>query len=244
MSKKMATVFVLLMTIHRTFAQESALDAIYQLAPWKAVNAGLSNGFASCGDVLKRGNFGFVIFSEHGGEGVIMDGVVHRFSSDGAISAVAATDTVSFAIVKIFEANQSGIRAEELSLSELTGFFDTIMMTKNLPVAIKVDGDFAGVKLTFAAKPSASDTPTEPKPAERESDRSLKNVTGTLVGFRLPSYFGEALPAGYRWYFIKRDKTIGGRVLDLRVRNIRFDFDYSHRLHTEFPAWGEFYSMP
>lgn len=243
MHKKLIAFFLSVCAFQTLSAQESAMDAVYQLAPWKAVNAGLYHGFTTCADILRRGDFGVVLFESADGEGVILDGATYRFLPGGEAVSVAATNTVCFAMVKVFEANQSGIRAEELALSDLTNLFDAMLQTRNLPVAVKVDGDFATLKIASVPRQSVP-YPPWPQVTEQQGVQSLKNVTGTLIGFRCPDYFGETSPSGYRFYFIRRDKKLGGRVLDLRVRNIRFDFDYSHRLYVEFPAWGEFYSMP
>ncbi len=231
------------MAVSWSMAQESAMDAVHQLATWKSVGAGLYQGFASCADLMKRSDFGILLFEGLDGDGILLDGRAYRFLPNGEAVAAEPTNTVCFGMVKVFESNQSGIRAEQLSLNELLGLFDTMLQTKNLPVAVKVDGDFATIRIASLTKQSAP-YPTLQQVLEQQSDRLLTNVTGTLVGFRTPDYFGETSPTGYRLYFIKRDKKMGGRVLDLRARNVRFDFDYSHRLHIELPAWGEFYNLP
>lgn len=243
MRKWILAAALLALSVPPVRAQDSAADAIYQIATWKGVNAGLFQGVASCADVLKRGDFGIGVFEALDGECIILDGHAYRVGSNGELQTASATNRLCFAMVKLFDANQSGIRAEPLSFSELLELFDSMLQTKNLPLAIKVDGDFSNVTLAGVAK-QAEPYPPFSQALESQTTQTLKNVTGTLVGFRMPSYFGEASPTGYRLYFLKRDRTVGGRVLDLRVRNMRFDFDYSHRLHTELPAWGEFYALP
>lgn len=243
MHKKLLALALSLYAFQSLSAQESAMDAVYQLAPWKAVHAGLYQGFATCGEILRRGDLGFVILESLEGEGIILDGKTYGFAAGGEVVPVAATNPVCFAVVKVFDANQSGIRAEEMDLSDLMKLFDTMLQTRNLPVAVKLEGDFATVKIASVPKQSMP-YPPWPQAMEQQQVQSLTNVTGTVTGFRFPEYLGETSPAGYRFYFIRRDRKVGGRVLNLRVRNIRFDFDYSHRLHIEFPAWGEFYSMP
>lgn len=232
-----------LVLAHPLFAEDTALDAVYQLSTWKALNAGLYQGFTTCADILRRGDFGIGFFASLDGEYVIMDGKPYRIATDGTITDAVATDRICFATAKIFEADQSGIRAEMLNLSDLLELFDKILQTRNLPMAVKIDGDFAEVALAAVSK-QAEPYPPFSEALSGQSTRKLTNVTGTVIGFRYPSYLAEATPSGYRLYFLKRDRSLGGRVLDLRARNIRFDFDYSHRLYVDLPNWGEFYSLP
>jgi acetolactate decarboxylase len=243
MRKTIFAAALLILASQAARAQESAADAIYQIATWKSLNAGLYQGFTTCADLLKRGDFGFGVFEALDGECVILDGRAYRILANGEVQPAAATNRLCFAMVKLFEPNQSGIRAETLSLAEMQDLFDNMLQTRNLPLAVKFDGDFVAVTIAAVSR-QAPPYPPLSQALQNETTQTLKNVTGTVIGFRMPSYFGEASPAGYRLYFMKRDRALGGRVLDLRARNMRFDFDYSHRLHTELPAWGEFYSMP
>lgn len=42
----------------------------------------------------------------------------------------------------------------------------------------------------------------------------LRDVQGTLVGFRLPQYLKETNVAGYHFHFITSDRKAGGHLLD------------------------------
>jgi acetolactate decarboxylase len=42
----------------------------------------------------------------------------------------------------------------------------------------------------------------------------LRNVQGTLVGFRLPQYLGDVNVAGYHFHFLRSDRKAGGHLLD------------------------------
>lgn len=49
----------------------------------------------------------------------------------------------------------------------------------------------------------------------------LRNVQGTLVGFRLPQYLKEVNAAGYHFHFITEDVKTGGHLLDGEFLNTR-----------------------
>lgn len=42
----------------------------------------------------------------------------------------------------------------------------------------------------------------------------LRNVRGTLVGFRMPRYLKSVNQAGYHFHFITSDRRAGGHLLD------------------------------
>lgn len=227
--------------LFRTVALDSVLDAVYQVAVWEALEATGCQGFVSADEVLRRADFGYGRFAKTEQDAIFFEGRLYRVEGDARISVAAVTNKLCFAAAKLFEADQSGIRAEVWDRSTTTARFDEMLMTRSLPVALKLDGDFAFVTVAAASKTGSSQE-------SHDTDKitgtvTLTNVTGTILGFRYPEYLKGVGPTGYRLYFLKRDKTRGGPVVDFQVRNMRFEFDYSHRFHLELPAWGEFYSF-
>jgi acetolactate decarboxylase len=63
----------------------------------------------------------------------------------------------------------------------------------------------------------------------------LNNVTGTTVGFRLPSYMNEINVAGYHLHFITDDETAGGHLLDCIVRDATIEIDYTYDYELALP---------
>jgi acetolactate decarboxylase len=47
----------------------------------------------------------------------------------------------------------------------------------------------------------------------------LRNMQGTLVGFRLPQYFKDVNVAGYHFHFVTNDCKKGGHLLDGQFLN-------------------------
>ena len=63
----------------------------------------------------------------------------------------------------------------------------------------------------------------------------LRDVSGTLVGFRFPDYASGLEVAGYHLHFITDDRRRGGHVLEYRARAGRLRIDTSSELHVELP---------
>jgi acetolactate decarboxylase len=81
---------------------------------------------------------------------------------------------------------------------------------------------------------------TEPYPTlaeviENQTIFKLNNVTGTAVGFRLPSYMDEINVSGYHLHFITDDENSGGHVLECIVRNATIEIDYTYDYELVLP---------
>ena len=63
----------------------------------------------------------------------------------------------------------------------------------------------------------------------------LTGVSGTMVGFRFPSYAEGIEVGGYHLHFISEDRSRGGHVLDSRSRRLHVRLDPSNDLHVELP---------
>ncbi len=81
------------------------------------------------------------------------------------------------------------------------------------PCAIRIDGHFKSVKVRSV--------PRQEKPyqgledaVKHQTEFQLKNVSGTLVGFRFPHYMDGVNVPGYHFHFITADKKAGGHALD------------------------------
>jgi acetolactate decarboxylase len=53
----------------------------------------------------------------------------------------------------------------------------------------------------------------------------LRNVRGTLVGFRLPQYLNGVNVGGYHFHFVTNDRRAGGHVIDGTFVNPIADLD-------------------
>jgi acetolactate decarboxylase len=63
----------------------------------------------------------------------------------------------------------------------------------------------------------------------------LAEVSGTMLGFRFPTWVEGIEVAGYHLHFISEDCARGGHVLDSRSAQLRVRLDASDDLHVELP---------
>ena len=112
---------------------------------------------------------------------------------------------------------------------------DSLMDGPNLFYAIRLDGDFSSVKTRSVPRQ------VKPYPHLEEVARSqpvfqLKNVRGTLAGFRFPDYTRGLNVPGFHLHFLTEDKRAGGHVLDLELERGELAIDSTSQFHMELPT--------
>lgn len=63
----------------------------------------------------------------------------------------------------------------------------------------------------------------------------LENVSGTIVGFRVPGYLEGVNVPGYHMHFLTTDRKAGGHVLAFRANRLRVAADVSTTVHVDLP---------
>ena len=63
----------------------------------------------------------------------------------------------------------------------------------------------------------------------------LENVSGTIVGFRVPGYLEGVNVPGYHMHFLTADRKAGGHVLAFRANRLRVAADTLTTVHVDLP---------
>ena len=214
-------------------------DTLYQVSTLPALGAGLYEGFRPYEDILGKGDFGIGTFNGLEGEMILLDGVVYQVLVDGTVMRPEPTSLSPFATVKFFKPEQTGDIADAMDYKETAALLDGLLVTKNVPIAIRIEGVFEYVK---ARSVPAQEQPYPTLSAALEHQRifEMTNVTGTAVGFRFPTALAGVQADGYHLHFITQDRQAGGHLLDFRLRDVRYEVDYAYDMLLEFPQTAEF----
>ncbi len=84
----------------------------------------------------------------------------------------------------------------------------------NLPYAIRLKGNFPYLKVRSVPKQTPPYQPLKDVVSQQQIVFELRNVRGTLVGFRLPQYLKDVNVAGYHFHFLADDLKAGGHLLE------------------------------
>ncbi len=215
-------------------SQSGSRELMFQVAAFKPFAQGEYAGITTFDELVKHGDFGLGTLDGLDGEMVAINGVFYQIPTDGIAKQIASTEETPFALVTFFETDQTLYVAEAMNYSELKTYIDQNISPENAMYAIKIHGVYDYAKTRSVPKQ------TEPYPnltavIENQVIFSLNDVTGTIAGFRLPSYMNEINVAGYHCHFITDDETAGGHVLDCIVRNATIEIDYVYDYELVLP---------
>jgi acetolactate decarboxylase len=200
---------------------------ITQVSVIKALMLGRYDGVTPITELLHCGDFGLGTLDHLDGELIVLDGRPYQVRGDGVVVAVGSDRSTPFAIVIPFEPDGELPCPRVGNLADLDARLDDALEQKNNFLAVRVDGRFAAITLRSVH----CQEPPYRRLADVVKGQSVwthTEVSGTLVGFRSPAWVGGLNVPGYHWHFLSDDRTVGGHVLDCRVREGRVQYEVCH----------------
>jgi acetolactate decarboxylase len=197
---------------------------ITQVSVIDALMIGRYDGLMPIAELLRYGDFGVGTLDHLDGELIVLDGRAYQARGDGKVVPVDPSRSTPFAVVTPFEPDGESRSIEAGSLQALGGWLDEALRPKNDFLAVRVDGRFASITLRSVPR---QEPPYRPlgEVARSQSVWTHRDVSGTLLGIRCPSWVDKLNVPGYHWHFLSDDREIGGHVLDCRVEGGRVRYD-------------------
>lgn len=148
-----------------------------------------------------------------------LDGRFYRITADGTAHPVQGTWKTPFAAVSYFDRDRKAAIDKEMTFPELLKYLDSLLPSPNIFYAIRIEGDFGYIKTRSVPRQSRP-YPKLTEVVAGQPTFDLKEIKGSLVGFRCPYYVKGVNVPGYHFHFIDSAKTKGGHVLDLRLGRV------------------------
>jgi len=216
-------------------------DILFQYSVLSSLLVGVYDGEMTYAEIKQYGDFGLGTFNALDGEMIEINHQVYQIKADGIAYQVDDDMKTPFAVVTYFEADQTVILNETMSLVELKEYLDTLLPTENIPYAVKINGKFSYIKTRSVPRQ------TKPYPPlldviKEQPIFEFNEIEGVLVGFRLPSYMEGANAPGYHFHFITKDRDAGGHVLECELQDVNIEIDYTDEWHTVLPEDDQFYN--
>jgi acetolactate decarboxylase len=199
--------------------QKFQRHAGYQVSTLGALNVGVYEGATTIGELKERGDFGLGTFDGLEGEMVALNGNFFQVKTDGVPIRVNKNAKTSFASVVSFSKEKTLQMSGLMTYPGLQEEIDRQLSTRNLPQAIRVYGVFPSLKVRSVPKQTIPYPPLAQVVKEQQKIFELRNVRGTLVGFRMPQYMSSVNVMGYHFHFIASDFKTGGHLLDGQFLN-------------------------
>ena len=178
--------------------------------------AGVYDGAMTLGELKKHGDFGIGTFDRLDGEMMLYQGKVYQIRADGKVATPPDRLTTPFAAATRFQPEKSIALATPNTYAEICRLIDQAVPNQNIFAAIQITGAFAAMHTRSVP---AQDKPYRPlaEVTKTQPEFHMKNLSGTIVGFRLPPYVKGINVPGYHLHFLSADKTCGGHILDFQL---------------------------
>jgi acetolactate decarboxylase len=210
-------------------------DALVQYSLIAALATGDYADGAPLRQVLADGDFGIGTFDRLDGEMIVLEGQMYQALGDGTVRAADLESTTPFAAVTFFKEDGQIKDVAAATLDDLDKQLDHRLPRHNSPYAIRIDAAFT--ELTLRSVPAQA-PPYQPlvDVVKHQATWQHRDVRGTMIGLRCPSWVGTLNVAGYHWHFLSDDHKIGGHVLACQFRDGLLRYDECTSLVIRVPA--------
>lgn len=212
-------------------------DTVTQVSILDALLARQFDGYLPCEELLKYGDLGIGTFDRMDGEMIIVDGNLYQARGDGKVYRPDPENRTPFATVCVFRADQTWTVSDAINVEALHNMIDEKASNLNVFCAIRVEGSFSYMKtqtLQIQSKPY----PPTAEVVRACVQREIRDVSGTIVGFRCPPYVRGINDPGYHLHFLSDDKMQGGHVLDFVMEQGDCAIDICGNHHVILPEDG------
>jgi len=216
-----------------TLTQVSTIDALL---------AGAYDGQMPTGQLLRYGDFGIGTFDALEGEMIVLDGTVYQALADGTVRTMPLDTTTPFACVSSFWPDMTTCLHGAHSKETFQKAADELAPDQNLFLAVQFDGHFTSMKVRSVPKQEKPYPPLA-EVTEHQSVFEYTGVSGTLLGFRSPSFAKGINVPGWHLHFISDDKTKAGHILDFTAAGGNLQLDVCNRFYMILPDQGQFAAL-
>ena len=212
-----------------------ARDTVFQASTIDALLAGVYDGDMSCRRLLKHGDFGIGTFDRLDGEMVLLDGNMYQIKADGKVYEPDPSVKTPFATICQFNADRAIPIKAGSDYETIENLINEYAPNQNLFYAIKITGQFRSMK-TRSVPCQQKPYPPLKEVTSNQPEFNMKNISGTIVGFRCPSYVKGINVPGYHLHFISSDRTQGGHVLSFEIADGKCEIDVLNQYFLTLPV--------
>lgn len=187
-----------------------------QFAVLDALMAGVYSAGIPVSDAVELGDTGIGCCEGLGGEVVILDGTPFECTPDAPPRRMEPSETLPFVDVCAMGEGVATV-VRDADFADLESHVDARLASRNLFHAVRLDGVMARVRTRVTRRQEPPFRPLADVAAE-QIETVASDCTGSLVGFWMPRIYQGITVAGLHLHFLADDRTVGGHVLDVRVR--------------------------
>lgn len=219
------------------------MNKMYQVSTLQALALGYSRAVITVKDLLQEGNTGLGTFEDVNGEMIVMDGHCYRADQNGNVTVVLPETGVPFAAVADLTGEQRFSIKEmpniESVRTELTRKIEERFGLNSMHVVV-IDGFFEKVDARSEAPYRSHHIPLKEILGQTQNAYIYEKISGSLVGVYFPDYMDGINMPGWHLHFLSEDRTKGGHVFDVCIREGKAKVDKISNIFINLPKEAAF----
>ena len=204
-----------------------------QISLFSVLLGGHYGGTVSVAEVKKLGNLAIATMDRLDGEVQMIDGVLYQACADGQVRLPGDGETIPFGTIADFRLEHKLDLDGIPSYERFEKRMKEICPGEDFPLAIKLKGRFDYMKVRTVRR-QERDGVGLAEAAKDEAVFEWNDISGDLIGFRLPGYVVGINAPGWHLHFMDADRRHGGHVVNFALSDGNLSFchanDYQIRL--------------
>ncbi len=197
------------------------LQKMYQVSTLQALALGYSRSVITVDELLQHGDTGLGTFEDVDGEMIVVDGKCYQAANDGSVKLAALDTGVPFSAVTKLKGQRTFSLGEFQSIDQLKNEL-TLRIEEDFGLnsmhVVRIDGYFEKVCARSESGTHAHHVTLKDALSKTQRDFYFENLKGTLVCVYYPDYMEGINAHGWHLHFVSEDKTLGGHVFDICMK--------------------------
>ncbi|MCY8931721.1 acetolactate decarboxylase [Bacillus atrophaeus] len=214
---------------------------VYQVSTMTSLLDGVYDGDFEMADIPKYGDFGIGTFNQLDGELIGFDGEFYRLRSDGKATPVQDGDRSPFCSFTFFKPDITHKIDAKMTREEFEEEIISLLPSKNLFYAIRLDGVFKKVKTRTVELQEKPYVPMV-EAVKTQPVFNFDNIRGTIAGFWTPGYANGIAVSGYHLHFIDEGRNTGGHVFDYVIEECTVTISQKMNMNLRLPNTSDFFN--
>ncbi len=218
-------------------------NRMYQVSTLQALALGYTRAVITVEELLREGDTGLGTFEDVNGEMIVLDGHCYRATQDGSVVEPPGDSGVPFSAV----AKLHGKREFQLESmpdiqsirTELTRRIEEHFGLNSMHV-VRIDGTFDRVDARSEAPYRSHHVTLKTVLDSNQTAFIFENIKGSLVGVYYPDHMDGINMPGWHLHFLSEDRTKGGHVFDVTLKEGTVRLDKINRIEINLPKDAAF----
>ena len=218
-------------------------NKMFQVSTLQALALGYSRSVITVAELLEEGDTGLGTFEDVNGEMIVLDGHCYRAKQDGSVIEVEPDSGVPFSAVAKLRGEREfpleNMKDIQSIRTELTRKIEERFGLNSMHV-IRIDGLFEKVDARSEAPYRSHHVTLKTVLDSNQTAFVFENIRGSLVGVYFPDHMDGINMPGWHLHFLSDDRTKGGHVFDVSIKEGTVRLDKINRVEIYLPKDAAF----